>query len=149
MEYKKISIYHEKSHILSNASAIYEYIHGGHGVVTLQSPNGIHHTYMFTTPHGDHNFKDGTVFVYCLEGSDRCRYVGMWDTNKFRITKNSEYDEDSAQFRGARYIIWMSLKDFDTPMKLYHEGVCCRCGRSLTNPESIERGIGPVCSTLY
>lgn len=24
-------------------------------------------------------------------------------------------------------------------------GVCCQCGRTLTNPESIERGIGPIC----
>ena len=24
-------------------------------------------------------------------------------------------------------------------------GVCCVCGAVLTNPESIERGIGPIC----
>ena len=27
-------------------------------------------------------------------------------------------------FKGAKYILYMSMKDFDTPMKLYHEGVC-------------------------
>lgn len=26
-----------------------------------------------------------------------------------------------------------------------HEGVCCNCGRPLTNPESIKSGIGPKC----
>jgi hypothetical protein len=26
------------------------------------------------------------------------------------------------------------------------EARCCRCGRALTTPESIEAGIGPVCS---
>ena len=28
-------------------------------------------------------------------------------------------------------------------------GVCVACGRTLTNPESIEYGIGPVCRTRY
>lgn len=28
-------------------------------------------------------------------------------------------------------------------------GVCCECGRTLTNPESIELGIGPVCRGAY
>ena len=28
-------------------------------------------------------------------------------------------------------------------------GVCAACGRTLTNPESIEYGIGPVCRTRY
>jgi len=26
-----------------------------------------------------------------------------------------------------------------------HEGTCCRCGRQLTHPESIETGFGPEC----
>lgn len=30
-------------------------------------------------------------------------------------------------------------------LKIYHNGRCCRCGRTLTVPESIERGIGPEC----
>lgn len=25
-------------------------------------------------------------------------------------------------------------------------GVCCQCGRTLTNPDSIEAGIGPICA---
>ncbi len=29
--------------------------------------------------------------------------------------------------------------------KFHHEGSCGRCGRALTVPESIERGIGPEC----
>ena len=28
-------------------------------------------------------------------------------------------------------------------------GVCAACGRTLTNPESIEYGIGPICRTRY
>ena len=30
-------------------------------------------------------------------------------------------------------------------LEVWHEGRCGRCGRALTVPESIERGIGPEC----
>lgn len=28
-------------------------------------------------------------------------------------------------------------------------GACCRCGRTLTDPNSVEAGIGPVCATYF
>lgn len=30
-------------------------------------------------------------------------------------------------------------------LEFWHEGQCCVCGRKLTVPESIEKGIGPEC----
>ena len=30
-------------------------------------------------------------------------------------------------------------------LQMFHEGICCCCGRTLTNPESIVAGIGPEC----
>lgn len=30
--------------------------------------------------------------------------------------------------------------------EIWHEGVCGKCGQPLTVPESIERGLGPVCA---
>jgi hypothetical protein len=32
-------------------------------------------------------------------------------------------------------------------LKVHHEGRCCRCGRKLTVPESIETGLGPECAS--
>lgn len=34
-------------------------------------------------------------------------------------------------------------------LEIWHEGTCCRCGRKLTVPESIESGIGPECATKF
>jgi hypothetical protein len=31
-------------------------------------------------------------------------------------------------------------------VEFWHEGYCGRCGRELTVPESIERGLGPQCA---
>jgi len=32
-------------------------------------------------------------------------------------------------------------------MEIWHEGSCSRCGRTLTVPESIATGLGPVCAS--
>lgn len=36
--------------------------------------------------------------------------------------------------------------DLDTRVEIMHAGRCCRCGRTLTTPESVAAGIGPECS---
>ncbi len=33
----------------------------------------------------------------------------------------------------------------DARTEIWHEGRCCKCGRKLTTPESIERGMGAEC----
>lgn len=33
-----------------------------------------------------------------------------------------------------------------TSLDIYHHGRCCRCGRTLTVPESIQMGLGPECA---
>ena len=33
-------------------------------------------------------------------------------------------------------------------VEFWHEGKCCRCGRKLTDPASISRGLGPECAGL-
>ena len=32
---------------------------------------------------------------------------------------------------------------FHEALEVWHEGKCCRCGRTLTVPESVKLGIGP------
>jgi hypothetical protein len=31
-------------------------------------------------------------------------------------------------------------------VEVHHEGKCCRCGRTLTTPESVTNGYGPECA---
>lgn len=33
-------------------------------------------------------------------------------------------------------------------LKVYHMGTCLKCGRELSDPESIEIGLGPICKEL-
>lgn len=45
--------------------------------------------------------------------------------------------------------VWSHIESPDllTKIEVHHEGKCCRCGRTLTVPESIESGIGPECAS--
>jgi hypothetical protein len=65
-----------------------------------------------------------------------------------------KYDDDSWGFEIARGVIFklrpehkMSLEDAKKFGALY--GTCCVCGRTLTNEESIEAGIGPICASKF
>lgn len=89
-------------------------------------------------------------FVKVLTGSDNTNdytYIGtIYDQERFTLTLNSKVREDAVSYKAFDYI-WKCLRGPGLPpkVKFYHEGRCCRCGRALTVPESIEKGIGPEC----
>lgn len=41
----------------------------------------------------------------------------------------------------------INQKKFSPDLEIWHCGICGRCGRKLTVPESVARGIGPDCAT--
>lgn len=134
------------SHELVGQENIVKYIMGGYGVVTLKSHTGVHHTYEFKVPK-NRKAGDDTMFVKTLIAGGEWVYVGMYKDKNFHLTKASKFSLQSSIVKGIYFIMKLMFKpDFsDERMHLYHEGICSRCGRPLTNPESIEFGIGPVC----
>lgn len=40
------------------------------------------------------------------------------------------------------------IEFLDANVEVMHKGCCLRCGRALTDAQSIERGLGPVCVNL-
>jgi hypothetical protein len=90
-------------------------------------------------------------FVKLLTGSDNENdyiYIGtIFNGQEFRRTRTSKVTEDAPGFK-AFAGVWgcLSGKGLPEAIKFYHEGKCCRCGRTLTVPESIEAGIGPECA---
>lgn len=137
------------SHELIGNDNIIRYITGGHGVVTLKSYTGVHHTYEFKAPN---KRKDGddTLFVRTLVAGGEWVYVGMYKNKRFQLTKASKFTIESPIVKGVYFIMKLMFKEgfSDERMHLYHEGICSRCGKPLTNPESIEFGIGPVCREM-
>lgn len=144
-----IKTYPEYSSKLMTPDAIRNYILGNKGVVTLKSPTGVHHTYLFSKPRNEDQFPEDVRFVYALHDNNKLFYVGKIERNRFSLTKSSRFLWGNDIVKGAIYILRMANSlQLNTKMELYHEGICCRCGRPLTNPKSIETGIGPKCRKL-
>ena len=146
-----MKMYHENAHILEGES-IQSYIEGGHAIVTLESPSGKHYTYSFKKPFNTENKYSSDLRFVKVHIENDWVYIGTYRNkymSKFNKTEMCLLPDFHEAIKGVNYIMRMCNEpDLDTPMKLYHEGVCCRCGRPLTDPKSIISGIGPKCSKM-
>lgn len=89
-------------------------------------------------------------FVSVLDGPENTSdysYLGtIFDGRTFRHGARS-YIAPNAPSAKAFAWCWAHLDDDKSlEFAVYHLGHCGRCGRPLTTPESIERGLGPVCA---
>lgn len=139
---------------LQSIEDIKRYLQGGNGKFTLHNTNnGKHKTYCMKQPE---KVKDkGLSFVSILYGPENVNDYAFCGTIKlnrlsYKISAKSRYGRNSVN---QKTISWLLLrihqnKPLPSNMKFYHEGSCCRCGRTLTTPESIKGGIGPTCARL-
>jgi hypothetical protein len=68
-------------------------------------------------------------------------------TLEVRLTAKSRYNDATVPVKVARWVLALVMSGGSLPegYKVHHEGKCGCCGRALTVPESILRGIGPEC----
>lgn len=61
--------------------------------------------------------------------------------------RNAELNEYEQPVRAFRWV-WDRLRAGQVPtdVEIWHEGRCGHCARVLTDPESIARGLGPICA---
>ena len=92
-------------------------------------------------------------FVKLLTGSNNTSdysYLGTIfdDGTKLVPKRNGSITSNAPSFKALSFTIAMLNNgvEFPSAFSLYHEGKCGKCGRKLTDPESIDRGIGPVCA---
>jgi len=116
---------------------------------------GVRFTYKVVAPAEQKEGKDPVLFVKVLTGANNeadYSYLGMivkrGNGCEFITTKATRFSDDAKSliaFRWAFPRIAAGL--LPDSLEFWHEGRCCRCGRKLTTPESIESGIGPICAT--
>ena len=128
---------------MTDAEAIRRFILAGRALFTLANElTGNRQTFKVRRPSEKHPH-----FVSARVGAEY-QYLGtIFDSSKFRLTRKSPPDTD----RSVRAFNWLWVRlgrgiAPEEPMRFYHEGRCCVCGRELTDPESIAAGIGPVCA---
>lgn len=117
------------------------------GILTIVSKKtGDHRTVKISTQKGDAGFMPGKRLVALLVGSDNSsdyRAFGLVAEGGDRVIlwkKN----------RTSPFFAWVSkaIVDparYEDQVEFKFEGRCRRCNRRLTDPLSIDLGIGPVC----
>lgn len=125
------------------------YILGGNAVVTLVSKRtGDRFTYRVSQGKPrDGQPGEPPHFVSVLTGPNNredYEFLGtIFDESKFVHGKKSNILPKAPSAQAWKWT-WEHLESLH--VEVWHEGACSRCGRPLTDPESIQRGLGPVCA---
>jgi len=98
--------------------------------------------------------EDDIWFVSYLYGPNNTtdyKYMGIIKNDSYYNTKGSKVDVNSIVNKTFIWVfnVLVNLRtDLFEKIDFHHEGKCGRCGRKLTNIESLENGIGPKCISL-
>lgn len=131
-----------------------EFMFGGNSYVTfVNTRQNQRFTYKIGQAANSRDNNPPPHFIHTLTGqnnTDDYQFIGTvfhnTDGDKFRYSNKSTMTEDAPSVHAFKYVfeqlVTGSLANF---IEIWHEGRCCVCGRVLTTPESIQKGIGPVC----
>jgi hypothetical protein len=135
--------------------AIDRFIQGGSAIFTITSrKTGTRFTYQFSRPDADGS-KPRPIWVRVLTGPDNTSdftFAGtFWpagDGWEYRRSAKVSLSDTAASLVAVK---WFMDNIYNTEklaalMDVHHAGRCCRCGRRLTVPSSVESGIGPDCA---
>lgn len=90
-------------------------------------------------------------FVSLMNGPDNessyCFMGTIFNGQDYRMGRKSRITAEAPSAKAFAWV-WAHRNDptLAEKVEIHHEGRCCRCGRKLTVPESIESGIGPECA---
>jgi hypothetical protein len=129
-----------------------KFFQGGRALFTVANGKGEHYTFKIRQPKGDNK----PFFVSLLTGPNNegdYTYLGIYNPNDHKVflTAKSKMNENSTPVKVINWAIGIvaSGKTLPEGYSIQHEGRCCRCGRLLTDPTSIELGIGPECGKRF
>ena len=143
---------------LTTWDAVTEFLYAGNATFTLVSlKTGGRFTYRVRVKKEDVEAKvlNPTYFVSLLRGADNTSdyaYMGVLRRPAaFNFTAASKVLRTAPSATGLLWFLDKMLHRRDvlgSQVQVWHEGKCGRCGRKLTVPDSIERGLGPECAGL-
>lgn len=135
----------DKVSVLETLTLAWLYILAGNAIVTLESvATGKRFTYKVERK-GDERF----YFISVLTGPDIYKYLGCLagEELKYRPDRKRRIGNDAPSRKAWHWLMRCIDQDRDVSGQLviWHSGRCGRCNRELTTPESIRRGLGPIC----
>lgn len=123
------------------------YALAGSAILTVHNPHtGGRFTFRIRVSEPSPKYPNPVHFVDVLSGPNNeadYTYIGfVGERGRFIPSRKVSIDAPSVK---AFSWFWTHVAD-PSPVEVFHEGRCGKCGRTLTTPESIETGLGPVCS---
>lgn len=134
--------------MFKNAQDARDFLFAGNATITLKSKKtDTHFTYKIRKS------EDGKLFfVRLLVSPEEYRYLACIFADKpyhLHHSAKSCSSIGAPSFQAMAYALKHIYADtIPDALEIRHEGACGRCGRALTHPDSIDRGIGPECSKL-
>ena len=119
-----------------------DYILAGKSYVTFQNPTtGNRHTYKILK-----HKTDNVYFVHVLTSPDTYMFLGTILNYVFRHSKKSKVSTDARSLIVFDYVFYhLTMSSLNNSIEIFHDGKCGKCGRQLTDPISVETGLGPYC----
>jgi hypothetical protein len=140
------------------------FVKAGKAIFTVDNGKGTHYTYKVTKKEQEAGSKwekyGPSYFVKLLVGPDNSRdytYMGMLKSHEdilhnttiqvVKLTKASKFTNDSTPVQVFNFAMRVldQLQGLPAGYSIQHDGLCGRCGRHLTDPESLRTGMGPIC----
>ena len=96
---------------------------------------------------------DCVFFVSVLSGPDNVSnysYIGIIgsDRKTFKLTQKSNISMDALSYQAFSFFLKnIVCNKLHNDLEVFHSGRCGRCGKLLTDPISITRGLGPHCAS--
>lgn len=120
------------------------FILGGNALFTIKSNvTGMHYTYRVRR-----STKKPNIYIIYLQNQQSiyCGYFSIYNKSisYYKTKEKSTFDQYSKQIIALLWVVKNSTQ-LSGKVEVFHEGRCACCGRTLTDPVSIERGVGPDC----
>jgi hypothetical protein len=124
-----------------------DFLAAGRAEFTIDTDGGDYFSYRVVLREFNHGHD---VVILAFQKTHHEPYIGrvLMETGRLRLTDKSTFDGGEPVVKVLRRAIQCAFKGEPLPQgwSIEHHGVCARCGQPLTTPESIKRGLGPVCA---
>jgi len=138
-----------ESQITDSRDAL-RFVYAGRALFTIVSrKTGQRFTFKVNAPHDD---KESPMrFVKVLNGTDNTSdylYLGFLTLNRMgKLAAGKKGRGTAPSYRALSWTLRQLAKGkMPEDLEFLHSGRCGACGRTLTVPESIKSGLGPVCA---
>jgi hypothetical protein len=136
---------------ISNNIPNFSDLRAGSAVVTVDNGKGEHVTFKVSAPRKgnqiDHSANVRFVSIMLGSDNDTFKYVGVLTQSGIKVTKASKLPANHKRVVVAAWAVRACVtQTLPAGYSIRHEGTCLRCGRKLTNPDSINTMYGPECA---